>query len=48
MKNISKKISSIFILIASLSIVLVGCGTGADTGGMGGGKTSSSTGTFSK
>ncbi len=35
MKNLFKKINTITLLIASLSLVLVGCGTGADSGGMG-------------
>ncbi|WP_428355245.1 hypothetical protein [Methyloprofundus sp.] len=34
MKNSIKKISAMVLVIASMS-VLVGCGTGADSGGMG-------------
>ncbi len=35
MKNTLKKISSILILMAGISIGLVGCGTGADSSSMG-------------
>jgi hypothetical protein len=35
MKNIIKKISSILILMAGISIGLVGCGTGEDSSSMG-------------
>jgi hypothetical protein len=35
MKTIFKKTNAILILIASMSIVLIGCGTGADSSGMG-------------
>ncbi len=35
MKTIFKKTNAILILIASMSIGLIGCGTGADSSGMG-------------
>ncbi len=36
MKTIFKKTNAILILIASMSIALIGCGTGADSSGMSG------------
>ncbi len=36
MKNFFKKSSAIVLLISIVSVSLVGCGTGADSGGMGG------------
>ena len=35
MKNSFKKTNAIILLIASMSLALVGCGTGADSAGMG-------------
>ena len=35
MKIFFKKTNAILILIASMSIALIGCGTGADSAGMG-------------
>lgn len=36
MKNSIKKTNAIILLIASMSLALVGCGTGADSSGMSG------------
>jgi len=46
MKKSFKKTSSILFLIVGISVALVGCGTGADSGGMG--SKSSITGALSK
>ncbi len=35
MKIFFKRTNAVLILIASMSILLIGCGTGADTSGMG-------------